>query len=78
MKSNTSVTIDAHVLARVRAVANAEGESISTFLERAARHELMYLAGRAVTDWERRHDVDVEAEAVADLELQSEALGQIR
>ncbi|WP_157514075.1 hypothetical protein [Nocardia concava] len=47
-------------------------------MERAARHELMYLAGQAVSDWERRQNDDVEARALADLELQQAAMRQVR
>ncbi|GAB0107609.1 hypothetical protein JMUB6875_66030 [Nocardia sp. JMUB6875] len=75
MKANTSITIDEHVLNRVREVSNG---NISSFMERAARHELMYLAGHAVTDWERRQGNDIEARALADLELQQAAMGQVR
>ncbi|WP_067537893.1 hypothetical protein [Nocardia crassostreae] len=73
MKTNTSITIDEHVLNRVREVSNG---NISSFMERAARHELMYLAGQAVADWERRQGNDVEARALADLELQQVAIRQ--
>ncbi|MEC3917571.1 ribbon-helix-helix protein, CopG family [Nocardia sp. CDC160] len=67
MKANTSISIDDKVLDKVRAVAAAEGEGISAFMERAARRELMYQAGQAVTDSQRRRGIDIEAKALADL-----------
>jgi hypothetical protein len=76
MKANTSITIDEHVLSRVKAVSKAADENISAFMERAARHELMYLAGQAVSDWERRQGIDVEQRALADLELHEAAIEQ--
>jgi hypothetical protein len=76
MKTNTSITIDDHVLNRVKAVSKAADENISAFLERAARHELMYLAGQAVADWERRQGTGIEDRALADLELHEAAIAQ--
>jgi hypothetical protein len=69
MKANTSISIDGHILDRARAVSKADGENISAFMERAARHELMHLAGSAVAEWEQRHGVDVEQQALDALEL---------
>ncbi|MEV6773217.1 hypothetical protein AB0N05_31745 [Nocardia sp. NPDC051030] len=74
MKSNTSISIDKHVLDRVRVVSKAADENISAFMERAARHELMYLAGEAISEWESRQDMSVEDRALADHALNEAAI----
>ncbi|UGT43917.1 ribbon-helix-helix protein, CopG family [Nocardia yamanashiensis] len=78
MKANTSITMDEQILDKVRAVSKASGEGISAFMERAARRELMYLAGQAVTDWQRKRGIDVEDRALAELALDEAAVAAVR
>lgn len=47
-------------------------------MERAARREIMYLAGQAVTDWQRKRGVDVEDRALAELALDEAAMAAVR
>jgi hypothetical protein len=53
VKTNTTVTMDDTVLSQARQAAAAEGKTLSSWIKRAVRAELMRISAVIAAEWER-------------------------
>jgi hypothetical protein len=74
VKTNTTLTMDDMVLAQARQAAAAEGWTLSAWIERAVRAELMRASAAIAAEWERVCG-DPHARALAEL-AEQQAMGE--